>query len=72
MAQSWSAVRKRLEQDLLCERLRGRVQYFMTLYHNAPDRYGRFSVRVDGKELLQANPYNEVIIDEIEEKINRG
>ena len=59
MPQSWSSIRKRLEQDLLCEKLRGRVQYFRTIYHGAPDEYGRFAVRVDGKEIFQANPYNE-------------
>ena len=57
---SWSADRKRLEQDLLCEKLRGRVQYFFTHYHAAPDQYGRFAVRVDGQEVLRANPYQEV------------
>ena len=59
MSKSWSSIRKRLEQDLLCEKLRGRVQYFRTIYHGAPDEYGRFAVRVDGKEIFQANPYNE-------------
>lgn len=59
MSDSWSGVRKRLERDLLCEKLRGRVQYFLTHYHGAPDNYGRFAVRLDGKEILFANPYNE-------------
>ena len=59
MNQPWSKIRKTLEQDRLCESLRGRVQYFATRYHGAPDRYGRFSVRVDGEEVLHANPYNE-------------
>lgn len=59
MSNSWSGVRKRLERDLLCEKLRGRVQYFLTHYHAAPDNYGRFAVRLDGKEVVFANPYNE-------------
>ncbi|MBQ9708895.1 MAG: hypothetical protein IJV66_06905 [Firmicutes bacterium] len=59
MADSWSCIRKRLEKDLLYESLRGRVQYFRTNYHGAPDEYGRFAIRVDGKEWFQANPYNE-------------
>lgn len=63
MSQSWSSIRKRLEQDLLCEKLRNRVQYFRTLYHGAPDDYGRFAVRVDGNEVFWANPYNEIVID---------
>lgn len=59
MGLSWSKIRKMLEQDFLCEKLRGRVQYFFTTYHDAPDQYGRFAVRADGEEIFQANPYNE-------------
>lgn len=59
MAKIWSKTKKRLEDELLCEALRGRVQYFLTHYHGAPDNYGRFCIRVDGKEHVQANPYNE-------------
>lgn len=55
----WSKTKKTLEEDLLCEKLRGRVKYFLTHYHGAPDNYGRFCVRVDGKEYVQANPYNQ-------------
>lgn len=55
----WTKLRKILEEDRLCESLRGRVGYFLTHYHNAPDQYGRFCIRVDGKERLFANPYNE-------------
>ena len=62
MPQSWSSIRKKLEQDLLCESLKNRVQYFRTNYHGAPDDYGRFAVRIDGKEVFQANPYNEMAI----------
>jgi len=62
MEKSWSGLRKKLEQDYLCEPLRGRIQYFLTHYHHAPDHYGRFCVRVDGKEVLEANPYNESYI----------
>lgn len=57
MGDSWSGLRKRLEQDYLCERMRGRVQYFCTHYHGAPDDYGRFAIRVDGVERLFGNPY---------------
>jgi hypothetical protein len=57
MAQSWSGIRKRLEQEFLCDSLKGRVQYFVTHYHGAPDNYGRIALRVDGKEVLQGNPY---------------
>ena len=58
VSKSWSSIRKRFEHNLLCEKLRGRVQYFRTIYHGAPDEYGRFAVRVDGEEIFQANPYN--------------
>lgn len=42
MSQSWSSKRKKLEDELLCKALRGRVQYFFTIYHGAPDDEGRF------------------------------
>ena len=54
---TWSALRKELEEDRLCPALRGRVQYFATHYHGAPDDYGRVCVRVDGKEYAHGNPY---------------
>jgi hypothetical protein len=57
MAQSWSGIRKRLEQKFLCDSLKGRIHYFITHYHGAPDNYGRIALRVDGKEVLQGNPY---------------
>ena len=73
MANSWSGLRKRLEQDLLCEKLRGRVQYYLTHYHGAPDDYGRFAVRVDGEELVIAHPYNEMAVsclsDQVKEEL---
>ncbi len=66
MSKRWSNIRKRLEQEFLCEKLRGRVQYFFTYYHNAPDDYGRVAVRIDGVEVVRANPYNEfMVVDEI-------
>ena len=57
MGNSWSGLRKRLESEFLCPKLRGRVQYFLTHYHGAPDDYGRIAIRVDGKECLRGNPY---------------
>ena len=45
---SWSAVRKVLEQDLLCEALRGRVRYRCTKYPNT-DNQGILEVFVDGR-----------------------
>jgi len=43
MGDSWSGVRKRLEQDLLCDALKGRLKYFITKYNNAHDESGRVS-----------------------------
>lgn len=67
----WTKLRKILEEDRLCESLRGRVQYFLTHYHNAPDQYGRFCIRVDGKECFFANPYNEKYCFEAYTKIKQ-
>ncbi len=71
MGNSWSGIRKILEQDLLCQSLQGRVQYFMTHYHGAPDNYGRFCVRVDGKEVFWANPYNESAFYEYADELQK-
>lgn len=71
MGASWSRTRKRLEEDLLCSALRGRVQYFFTIYHKAPDQYGRFALRLDGKEVFRAHPYTEGRIWELEEQIKQ-
>lgn len=57
MGQSWSGIRKRLEHDLLCEKLRGRVQYFITKYNNAHDESGRFAILVDGEEVIRGNEF---------------
>lgn len=72
MSQSWSRIRKKLEQEFLCETLRGRVQYFFTIYHGAPDEAGRFAVRVDGKEIWKANPFNEGAYDRIAKEIKQA
>ena len=58
MGQSWSGVRKELEENFICDSLKGRVKYFITHYHNAPDKYGRVCIRVDNKEVLHGNPYD--------------
>lgn len=55
---SWSNLRKVLEEDRLCPALRGRVQYFMTRYHDAHDDEGRLCIRVDGKEYLNSHHWN--------------
>lgn len=55
MGQSWSGIRKKLEEELICESLKGRIQYFITKYHHAHDDEARFALRVDNKEILHAN-----------------
>ncbi len=73
MGKSWSGLRKKLEQEFLCEKLRGRVQYFITHYHGAPDEYGRACVRVDGDEHVMGNPYSYYVkgYPKIENEIKR-
>ena len=48
----WAEIRKILEQDLLCDLLKGRVQYFTTRYRKAHDDGGRVCVLVDDKEII--------------------
>jgi len=48
----WAQVRKTLEQNLLCDSLKGRVRYFATRYRKAHDNLGRVCVLVDDKEIL--------------------
>lgn len=57
MADTWSGIRKRLEQDLLCDALKGRLKYFITKYNNALDESGRIAIIVDDKEVLQGSIY---------------
>ena len=48
---SWKALKNQLE-ELLCEKLKGRVTYFLTRYHRVHNSYGRAAVLLDGKELV--------------------
>lgn len=69
----WSAVRKRLEEDLLAECLRGRIQYFCTSYSKCPDHEGRVAVRFDGREILKGNYFDYQLRCSInEDKIRRS
>lgn len=45
---SWSGMRKHLEQEMLADSLKGRVQYFCTSYPNMDDKK-IFEIRIDGK-----------------------
>lgn len=54
----WSHIRQKLEEDYLCTRLRGRVQYFATTYKKCHDREGRAAIRLDGVEICKSGYYN--------------
>lgn len=55
MGNSWSGIKKRLEEDLLCDALKGRLKYFITEYRHSYDQLGRIAIIVDGKEIIQGN-----------------
>ncbi|MCL2842383.1 MAG: hypothetical protein FWE28_02805 [Oscillospiraceae bacterium] len=55
---SWSAMRKVLEQENICDSLKGRIQYFKTNYRGAHDQTGRAAIRLDGKEIFQCDYFN--------------
>ena len=46
---TWSGIKNKLENDYLCPALRGRIQYFVTRYHEAHDHEGRAAIRLDGE-----------------------
>ena len=52
---SWSKMRKILEQENICESLKGRVQYFQTSYGSGSQT--RIAIRVDKKEVLKSSYY---------------
>jgi len=52
---SWSAMRKILEQENICDSLKGRVQYFQTSYRGAHDQTSRVAIRIDGKEIFRSD-----------------
>lgn len=54
MGLSWSAMRKVLEQENICDSLKGRIQYFATRYRDSHDQEGRVAVRLDGREIFQS------------------
>lgn len=54
MGISWSGMRKVLEQNNICDSLKGRIQYFATRYRKSHDEEGRVAVRLDGKEIFQS------------------
>jgi len=58
MGLSWSAMRKALEQDNICDSLKGRIQYFATRYRRSHDEEGRVAIRLDGKEIFKSCFYD--------------
>ena len=54
MSQSWGSMRKQLEQENICDALKGRVQYFATRYRKSHDREGRVAIRLDGQEVFKS------------------
>ena len=48
---SWSGLNKQLTKNL-CNELQGRITYFLTYYRKVHNSYGRASIRLDGKELV--------------------
>jgi len=52
---SWSKMRKILEQENICNSLKGRIQYFQTRYREAHDQTSRVAIRLDGKEIFTSD-----------------
>ena len=52
MNKHWSKTRQMLEEDFLCDSLKGRVKYFTTRYNSAHDHTGRVCILVDKVEKL--------------------
>ena len=48
---SWSNLNKLLNQ-MLCDSLRGHIQYFLTRYHQVHNSYGRAAIQLNGKEIV--------------------
>lgn len=47
----WSQMKRKLE-SFICDSLKDRVSYFMTMYRGVHDQEGRACIIVDGKEVL--------------------
>ena len=50
---SWSDLKNRLEKELLCDSLKGRVEYYYTSYHEVRNAYSCGGLRVDGKNAFR-------------------
>lgn len=58
MGQSWSSMRRQLEQENICESLKGRIQYFVTRYRKSHDEEGRVAIQLDGQEVFKSCYYD--------------
>lgn len=58
MGISWSAMRRILERENICDSLKGRIQYFATRYSKSHDQEGRVAIRLDGKEVFKSCFYD--------------
>ena len=54
---SWKGMKKRLEQDMLCEKLRGQVSYHFEVYPKLTDGSGCFHVMLDGETVKKFGYY---------------
>lgn len=55
---TWSGIRKKLEEDLLAESLRGHIRYFATAYNRDHDREGSAAILLDGREIIRGCFWN--------------
>lgn len=56
MSISFSAMRKQLENQRICDPLKGRIKYFLTLYRKSNDGWeGSISILFEGKEIFKSN-----------------
>lgn len=59
MARSWSEMRKKLEQDYICEGLKGRIKYFLTTYRRSHDGAAdRMALYFDGVKMFETNRFD--------------
>lgn len=62
-------MRKQLEEENICDALKGRIQYFATRYRESHDQEGRVAIRFDGQEVFKScffdwcNTRDKVIVD---------
>ncbi len=62
MKMPWTKTRHILENDFICDSLKGRIRYFATRYRNAHDSTGRVCILVDRQEVLSMPFQNENIV----------